>query len=815
MKIILCFILLLATALPVFSQLHGKVVDTQGGPLPFVNVLLLDAGDSAMISGSLSAADGSFRIENIKEGSYILHLKLIGYENWYSQTFAYSLAQPEKDFGALPLPEETILMDGVMVRGQRMQIEQSMEGTTLNVQSSMMSKGSSALQILERSPGVVLDQRNNELMLNGKSGTLIMINGRPVRMAPAEVLAMLEGMSADNLEKVELLANPSAKYDSDGSAGIINLVTKKKEEEGTNGSASVSSGYGWGAKQALSLNLNHRKGPVNYYGSYSFNYDHYFTDFRGTGFQTLPVLGGKVILDFTNNSERKRAGHNATLGLEKEFGNGIVAGGNVLYTSSIVKTNIYNDGNYLFEDNSFLHADINVSGRSLQNNLNTSFFSEKRLKKDGKISFDANYLWYHNNAPTRAESVYLDEDRNPIIPENEVYANGNRGESQTDINIGVVKLDFETKISDHLKLETGIKGTYSNTTNEAIIEHLRDGGWQAGEQNKSSLEVNEKIGASYLSLHLSFDSLTTLTTGLRYEYWDRDFSEQGLDKRFGKFFPSAFLSRTLNPTSSLQLVYNRRITRPDYNDLTNFLRYNDPTSVFTGTPELEPAVSENLKLGYQFRDKNIALVYTHEANPIARFQISERSRSDLVVIAPQNLDYIRSLGIQSHIPFDITKWWDITTGGTISSRRFKLSYTRQPVTKDYIAYNLYLNQTFSLPKDFAVELSGIYNSVHYNGSVEVQGFGMLNFGLKKELKNNYGSLQFTITDLLESMTIRSEYGALTEEAFGTRTKVKFQPESANARIFRISWSKNFGNVKAKGSGQRQSGSQEEKSRIDQ
>ena len=815
MKIFIGALLLFGFSIQAFSQVQGKVVSEQGAPLAFVNVLLLNATDSTMINGSLSGDDGSFQIENVESGRYILRLTFIGYTNWYSEPFTFQLGQAVKNFGALPLEEETILMDGVMVSAQRMQIEQSIEGTTLNVESSLMSKGSSALQILERSPGVVLDQRNNELLLNGKSGTLIMINGRPVRMAPNELISLLQGMSADNLAKVELLTNPSAKYDADGSAGIINLVTKKKEDEGTNGSASISAGYGWGAKQALSLNLNHRKGSVNYFGSYSFNYDHYFTDFHGTGFQTIPTLGGRVDLDFKNNSERKRAGHNATAGLEKEFGNGILLGGNILYTRSSLRTTIYNDGNYLFEDESFLHADINVSGRALQNNLNTSLFTEKRLKNEGKISFDANYLYYQNDAPTKVESIYLDKDGNTTNPENEIYANGNRGESLTDINVGVVKLDFETKIGSRLKLETGLKGTYSTTTNTAVIERLRDGDWVTDERNKSSLEVNEKIGASYLSLHVLFDSLTTFTTGLRYEYWDRDFSEEGLDKRFGKLFPSAFLSRTLTASSTLQLAYNRRITRPDYNELTNFLRYNDPTSVFTGTPGLAPAISDNLKLGYQFMGKNIALLYSYERNPIARFQIVENERSDLVIIAPQNIDYLRSLGIQFHTPFDITKWWTLTTGGTFSSRHFKLSYTRQPVSKSYLAYNLYLNQDFSLPKGFSVELSGLYNSTHYNGSVEVQGFGMLNFGLKKEFKNNLGSLQFTITDVLESMTILSKYGALTEEAFGSTTSVRFQPESANARIFRISWSKSFGSNSTKGSSPRQSGSQEEKSRIGQ
>lgn len=815
MKKILFSLLFLAGSFPICAQVQGNIVSNLGDPIPFVNVILLDALDSSLISGGLSVDNGSFNIEDVKVGAYRLHLRLVGYENWYSEPFSITLKEPLKEFGSILMTEETLLMDGVQVTASKMQIEQTPEGTTLNVQSSLMSKGSTALQILERAPGVILDQRNNSLTLNGQSGTLIMINGRPVRLTPSEVINLLEGMSADNLEKVELLTNPSAKYDADGGAGIINLVTRKNEDEGTNSSASVSAGYGWGQKEAASLNINHKTGATSYYGAYSFNYDDFFTTFHGIGKQTIPILGGDVNLDFKNNSARKRTSHNISGGLEKEISDGFLLGGNFLYNNTIIRTDIRNYGSYVFEDDSFLHADINVSGRGVQQNLSTSLFTERQLSNEGKISLDAGYIYYDNIAPTRANNRYEDIEGNLITPENEVYASGNRGESVTSLNIGVLKLDFEQKIGSNIRLETGLKGSYSGTNSKAIIESLQNDQWLTDERSKSKLDVYETIGAAYVSLKMSLDSLTTLTTGLRYENWDRDFSDDVLDNRSGKLFPSAFLSRALSPSSSIQLVYNRRITRPDYNDLTNFLRYNDPTSVFTGTPELQPAISDNLKLSYQLNDITFGLIYTHENNPIARFQIVENGRSDLVIIAPQNIDFLRTTGIQAHVPIPIIRGWDLTTGGLLGYRSFGLSYTRVPANKEYVAYNLYVNQHFTLPRDYMIELSGMYNSDYYNGSVKVNGYGVLNLGLKKDFRNNHGSLQLTISDVLQSMTIRSEYGALTEEAFNSRSSVVFKPESVNARIYRITYSRNFGNSNSKSRKQRQAGSQEEKSRLGQ
>ncbi|MEM9328501.1 MAG: TonB-dependent receptor [Bacteroidota bacterium] len=798
--------------LSLHAQVSGHLVDPSGEPVPFANVLLLDPSDSSMIAGQVSDLSGHFQIDVVGGDQYLLSIGLLGFKNWYSYPFVLDAQHSEKDFGTLTLEEDVTLLQGVEVTSERMQIEQTIEGTIVNVQSSMASTGSTALQVLERAPGVVLDRRYNNLTLNGQSGTLIMVNGRPLRMSQAEIVNMLSGMSADNLESVELLTNPSAKYDVDGGAGIINLKLKKNEEQGINGSVAVTGGYGWGPKETFALSLNRRDGGTNYYMTYALNHDDSFSDFDALGYVSSPVIGGRQDFHFINNSAVATLSHNAQLGFEHDFDKGWVIGLNSLYNQSTVRTSIRNDAAYFYPNGEELHADIQVQGRAPTHNLSTTLFAEKALDKGGKLSADVDYLIYRSTSPTQVESGYLDERAESIQPEGQFFVTGNRGESVTDIRVAVAKLDYSQQLSPFWRVDAGAKGSLSQTENDAYIDRWENDQWVRDHRNVNDQEIIENIGAAYVSFNYQLDSATQLTAGVRYEHWQRDFSDNTPDSHFGKFFPSVFLSRTLSEHGSWQMAYNRRITRPGFGDLTTFLRYNGPFSVFTGTPSLRPAISDHFKVSYSLRDKNFALLYSYEANPIARYQVVTNKAGDLNLITPQNLAYIASYGVQSHVPVDLAPWWTLTLGGTFHWRRFEVVHTVAPKKKSYLTANLYGSQEFTLPQNIQIELSGFFNAAHYNGSVKNSHFGMLNAGVKKEL-GHHSSLQFTVTDLLKTMKIRFIYGELTQEAWDSNTSGTYHAESANNRIFKLTYFKRFGDNEMKGRRKRKLGAEEERNRM--
>lgn len=794
------------------AQISGNVVDKAGAPIAFVNVMVMNVEDSTFVKGLNTSLDGAFLIDDLSAGNYLLQLSMLGFSNWCSDPIKIDLGQDSKYLGRIILLEKGIDLDDVEVTAQRMVFEQSVEGTTINVQNSLMTKGSSALQVLERSPGVIIDQRNGDFSLNGQSGVLILINGKRMRMSANELVNFLQSMSADNIKKIELLTNPSAKYDSEGNAGIINIVLDKGQDPGTHGSLSLSAGYGWGDKESLSFNLNHQVNSLNIFGTYSFSRDDSFYDFGGRGRSNLEAIGVVQNSQFYNQRFQNRRGHNINLGIDGGLNRSTNYGVN--FTANLTKSDNenLNNSSYSFKEDSLLRTAVEVLGYNQWKNVNSSFYLNHKLANEDQLNFNLDHLYFATRQPTRAYSSFFDIDDNEISPENsDLFTSEHRGESSTTVHVGVAKVDYSLTLSPTLKIETGAKGVYSVSDNLGQIERKQGNDWVTDERNYSKLSIKESIGAIYSTAQLNIDSSTQLSGGLRYEYWDRIFSDNVSRRRFGQLFPSLFFSKQLSPSSSLNFAYNKRITQPDYNDLASALIYNSEISVFAGNPLLRSSISNSLKLTYVYRGKSLSLSFLREENHIARYQLVENDESNLITVAPQNVQYQNSWMIQTNIPWEIKEWWTINIGGSLASRTFQLSHTKEKLKHSYLFYNLYGNQQVKLSDDWSFELSGWLLSNHYNGSIKVDGFGMLNFGVKKQFKK--GSLQFTITDLFKSMRVQSYYGRLTVEAFDIESRVNYKSESANNRIFRLSYFCSFGNSKNSWNKKSSSGAETEKNRI--
>lgn len=792
------------------GQLSGSVIDTDGNPVPYANALLYSVPDSVLQNGTITNEEGIFKINFSKEGTYILRINLLSFKTWDSESFSIAKTDFQKNFSSIMLVEEVTTLQGVEVTGRRKFIERTQEGSIINVQQSILTKGSTVLQLLERSPGVILNQRNNSFSMNGKSGTLIMINGKVQRIPTADLIAMLNGMSADNIERIELLTNPSARYDVDGNAGIINIVMAKNEDLGIRGTINLSAGYGEGPKQTTGLSINYGGERTTLFGSYTFSYDDTFSGFRGTGTTEIPALGGNTAIDFTNRTQRINRNHNINLGYDYRLSEASFIGASLLYNKSRPIVLTQNRGLYDFTDNPFLEAQIILNGDGDLKNSNVSAYFEKK-NEQSTLSATVDYINYNNQTPNRVNSTYFDENGSSFQPDNEIYNRGNRGFNETDINLGVLKLDYRQEVNETLSVEVGIKGSLSKTDNNARIEILQGDDFVPDNRFISAIENEEKIGAAYSLADYTFNEKLKAQLGLRYEYWNQIFDDTVLNRSFGKLFPSLFITHSISDTTALNFAYNKRITRPNYSDLASFLVYNSPTSVFSGNPKLLPAISDNISFTHSNKSFSVSLLASNEKNPIARFQVTRNAQSNVAVIAPVNLEYQRNVDVQTNIPIRFAHWWNMNFNGTLGVREFKLLHTDEKIIHDYVHYNFNGSQTIRLPSNLSLELSGWYTSPHFNGSGKVDGFGVLNIGFKKEFKNG-NSVQFSVADIFETFNIHSTIGSLTREAFGDKFNVDFSPESGFSRIFRISYSYPFGNNKVKERNTR-TGADTEKSRM--
>lgn len=792
------------------AQINGNVVDTNNQPISFANAILMSAIDSTTIDGKLTLEDGSFNIQEPKKGTYFLLVNLLSYNDWYSPQFEINISNSQILFKDIVLKEETTSLEEVVLTSNKKVIQQTIEGTTINVQKSIMTKGSNLLQLLERSPGVLLDQRNNSFTLNGKNGTIIMINNKPLRLPASEVIGMLNGISADNIDKIELLTNPSSKHDAEGNAGIINIVLLKNENIGTNGSYSITSGYGYGPKKSLSFNLNKTGKKNAFYGSYSFSYDHTFKKWSAIANTNIPVLGGDTDVLFKSEIEDINRNHNINIGFTSKLSKKAIIGMDILSNNALPDNKRSNYGSYYFSDNTSLNADIDVLTDGKWTNFSSTAFYELNFNKKNTLFTSFDYIAYTNNNKTFVSNNYFDEYQNEILPNNDVYNRGNKGQNKTSVDVGVIKMDYENKWEQN-SLEIGMKFTTSSTSNKGSIDVIEEGSYKIDPKYDTNSTVDEVIMALYSSMNFKIDSTWSITTGLRYENWDRKFDNRTLNKKFGKLFPTIYLSKKITPNSSLNLSYTKRISRPSYNDLASSLTYNDPTSVFVGNPLLKSAIINNINLNYNLKSYNISLGYSHESNSIARFQIVQNDQSDILAISPQNIDYLKSFFIQTNIPIRINHWWNLNFNSSISTRKFYITYTPTPFTHKYVNININGSHHFKITENISAEISGWYNSTHYNGSIKVEGFGAINMGLKKEFKNG-GNLQFSITDIFKTININSHYGSLVKEAYNNTAHVNFQPESTNNQILKISYFKNFGKKNEKKRAVI-SGTEDEKNRI--
>lgn len=800
------------------TSITGRVTTADRKPIPAVNVLLLSTHDTSLIKGCIANEAGEFAIERVAPGKYFLRYTAIGFRTCNSFPFELGTVDGKKSLPVQVMETQARQLQEVVVQAQKPLYQQQIYGTVVNVENSVFTKGSSALQVLERSPGIYLDRHHNTISLNGKDGVMVMLNGKLLRMPLLQVINLLNGMNADNIEKVELMTTPPAKYDADGDAGMINIVMKKSKKTGTNGSFSLTGGYGWGEKIMASANLDHNGNKVNVYGSYSFSHDRTYADWFAHGGQNLPLLGGQTAFDFWSDIRPVYDNHNVMVGLDARLSPKTKVGANVNYNYTKAVTDIYNIGHYYIQPDSFLQLKANIGSRGHWNNLITSVYLEKNMREGERLELNADYIFYNNDYPSNVESSWFNKDNNEVFIEHSLFSPTQRGASDIAINVAVGKVDYTKQLSSNVKLEAGAKYTYTVSEGTSAIQSLKNGSWVNFSGRSNGVDMKENIGAAYASVNAKLSATLNLVAGGRYELSDNRLTDQEkgvliVDRKLGKFLPAIFVTKKLNESSSLELSFTKRITRPSYIDLTPDITYNDPVSVFTGNPMLKPTITSNLKLGYNYLGYSFSVMAGRDNNPIARYQIVPDAAGNIIYIAPENLTWQNNLIFDIKVPVKVADWWNINFSTVGGWKRFNIEYTVKPVKKTYFDYSFYLNQAFTLPGKFSLEISGMYNSITYRGANRMAGFGMVNAGIKKELKNNGGVLQLSVTDIFKSMLSNSSLGKVTDIAFSLRSYVDYNTETRTAQIVKLTYSRSFGNNTVKNRRKAAAGSKDERDRM--
>lgn len=802
MKYIYLIIFLIIGSLSTNAQsfeLSGSLVDNSGSPVPFANILVLKSKDSTLVKGGLTDSEGRYKITNIPTGTYFVKASFIGYQEANSPTFELN---KDLSIETLTLKEGEVL-DEVVLEATKPLFQQKVDRMVINVESSIVSSGGTALEILERSPGVIVNRQSNNVSLLGKDGVVLMINDKISYMPLDAVVQMLEGMPAGNIETIELITTPPANFDAEGNAGYINIKLKKRTDLGLNGSYSLSLGYGKGIVNNDNINFNYRKNKINVFGTYSFGLDKREQLFRTSReFESLGNLIGTETSTFREPTQRN---HNLRLGLDIDVSDKLIMGFilNGLdnkWTMDALNKSV-NTENLVPTD----FVDLDNTELNQLKHFGANYNVKYNIKEDEFLSFDANYLFFEFDNPTTYLNSFFDENR--ILNRQEQLRSG----KETPITTLVGQIDYSKKPNDKWKYEFGFKLTNSTFENDVIVENLINGIWESDASLTNMSELNETYYAAYGSFDYTIDEKTSIKGGLRYEFTDSklDTDTQGtvVDREFGVWFPSLFINRKLNDDFSMNLSYTKRITRPTFNDLAPFVIFFDPTTFLSGNAALQPAISNSFKYDINYKSYFLSFNYTNEDSTIANFQEQIDEATGRLIFEAANLDFTKTFSITLGFPLKLTKWWRTQNNLTFVRQKNRAFYNDAPVEQELNNFSTNSTHSFKFNNDFSAELSGFYNGPSFFGSARYEEVIGINFGIQYKISDKWGTLKFAINDIFDSVEFNGGTN-LPEQNIRTDNLFDF-----SNRTFLFTYTRNFGNSDLKASRDRGTAADDERRRV--
>jgi hypothetical protein len=803
MKVFLIMIVMFFFVSAGFSQgvILGKVHDSQSKGLAFANVLLKSVPDSLLIKGTISDETGSYLFSEIPKGEYFVEVFLMGYSKSYTQGFIFSGIEKNELEGITVVEEDTNLEE-VTVMATRPFFELEQGKMVVNVSNSISVAGLSVIDVLDRSPGVMVNRQSNSLSILGKNGVVILMNGHRFRMPMEAAYQMLAGLNSSDVEKIEIITVPPANYDADGDAGFINIEMKKNNGMiGTNGSLTVGQGYGSGYNGNMSFNLNHQGPKFSWFGILSSTYvnqEAIWESFRGNnnGFEDIGIDSYTDRFS-TRKSINYQAGFDYKLS-ESTILSGLVSGYENRWdmtAPSITTSSFSISPDSLFrmntiEKNSWSHIMGNI-------NLQHTF-------KNGQvISTNIDYLTYKNSNPSWYTIMNYDES-NDLIDSEEF-----RITKDTPIDLWVADMNHSMKIGNSVSVESGFRGTFSKLTNTVVFEEKLGSDWILDPNFSSDGLLNEDILAAFSSAKIKFDEKTSLNAGVRYENTKTNLTtvtgEKIVDRHYGDFFPTAFLSRKINADNLVQVSYGRRITRPTFNQMAPFVMFSDPFSFFAGNENILPTYTNTFKTDFSHKSMIFFVQYSMDKNLIAAFQPTLDEETNTVFLRTENIDQSQTVAMMVAFPLKITSWWETQNNFTANYQKVNSELDGEVYEVDQKGLQVVLTNTFTLPKKYSIELMGYYTSPTLNGYFKWLSRGFVNLGVQKDFEKA-GVLRLSCNDIFETSQMRWKSIEGADLEFSGRFKFE-------KRVFMATYTYKFGNSKIKGTRNRKVGSQEEQRRV--
>ena len=777
------------------GKVSGSVLDEKSQPFPFVNILLLHAKDSVLVKGLAADENGKFLFDQVTDGKYLTLVSMVGYQKKYSDIF--SVSSNSVNLPAFTLKTDPQSLNEVTVVSKKPFIEQEIDRTVINVENSIVSAGATALEVLERAPGVTVDQQNEQLKLRGKEGVIVQIDGKQTFLSQQELITLLRNTPSDNIEKIELITNPSAKYDAAGNSGIINIKMKRNKNYGTNGNVNLGAAYARYGRSSATATINHRAGKISTFISGGAFLNKGFNN--NDIYRKIPYENKVTIFDQRTDRINKSQYYNVRAGVDYFATDKTTIG--------VLVSGFYNNWNNPFglTNTRILNEDLvlqrtfqtNVYNGGKMNNISSNINFKHQFNDKGKeLTFDLDYVNYGGKKDSNLDTRYFKPNGQP---------DGNseivRNNMPSDINIGVAKLDYAQPLWKG-KLETGLKTSLVASDNDMVFE-IKTDDWNLDPSRSNRFKYSENVNAAYINYGGSISKKIKYQLGLRGEHTHSVGNSvtlnQKRDRNYINLFPSVFLSNQLDTNNVINISYSRRIDRPNYQSLNPFEFYLDPYTFQRGNPNLKPQYTNSFQLVHVYKSfLNTTLAYSRIKDMIADELPQQIASENKTFVTSDNLDNQDNVSLTISFPVPITKWWKLQTNFTGVYNHYNSIYLDEKLEIKQASWNMYASNQFTMAKGWSAELSGWYNSRAFYGLYAAKPMGMLNAGLQKNILNKKGTIRLNVNDIFWTNRFRGK-AIYKDIDFSVRSEWP-------SRQFRLTFTYNFGNQNVKGARQRNTGS---------
>jgi outer membrane receptor protein involved in Fe transport len=748
------------------GSVSGKIIDkTTKEPIGYASVSIKE-GDK-VVTGAISQENGNFNVTNLELKDYTLEVQFIGYKP-YKKSILLSPADKSINVGTITLEAEATVLEGVEVVAERSNIVQKIDRKVVNVGKDLVASGTTASEILNNVPTVSVDPQTKELSLRGNSNVRVLIDGKPSNVDPAQLLQQIPSAS---IKQIELITNPSAKYNPEGMSGIINIILHKNANVGFNGSINTGVTFGKTPKTNSALNMNYKVGKVNFYTNYGYNHginaNHGFVNSSNPGLENLQNFEFRNL----NNSHMLKLGMDYYINDNNTVS--FYTNQNITHSDGYGKTIVDYSNDATNHDTKQLFINENENKTQTYDMV----YKHNFAKKGETLELQGNFSKTKNDEDTNYDDTALRQDR--TLFSQALSRNLIAGVTDyTQINV-----DYVNPISESLKLELGAETRIQSTKNNFIATKAGDEfdtPYNFTEDSDYHFTFDRNISAAYANFGKQWNSKWSSQIGLRAEYYDisGDFEKieasthsiDGPDSSIEKItvtdniftvYPSAFINYTVNEKNSFNFNYSRRVDRPSIGQISPIREWTTPLMESKGNPALEPQFTNSFEVNYTRNTKlgsiTTGVFYRRIHNEISRIVYNDPNNDTRKILSYGNFDNNNAYGAEASANLKLTKWWAVnasadayfkTVKGTVQNA---ITEELENAQVDVTSFNTRLNNTFTATKNLRFQLFGMYRGRDLSLQFERKEMYKADLGLTYNILKGKGTITARYNDIFNNM----------------------------------------------------------------